>query len=392
MKKLFKQRISMLMGFLVIVLLAGCMSFPSAISNPKVVFDGKEIAFKSPPIVEKGHLLADVQTVFERLGAKVTWNAKAKTMTAKKGSIVVTVQAASLQATVDKKKIKLETAPKMVKDRLFAPVKFVGEALGYETKWDGQKRVATIRTIAAKPSSTPTPAKAVTPAPTKAGTPANSLAGVWMGLYTPYGQYTAQERYLVIYEDGTFFHELPLLGLEGFDPKASKNDEKEKAYWGTYTFNGTSGTWKYNSAGSIQMSLKLNKEGNLEIGSETYYRCSSVDGLRLDGAWIPYDSIEGLMAWEGDEETKSILRFKPDGKFEDEGLFMQRLSFIQNAYNSDERVFMHGKGTYEIKNYTLILKYSDGREVKAAFSLHFKDKQQPKPEKLFILRTPMNRL
>jgi len=216
-----------------------------------------------------------------------------------------------------------------------------------------------------------------------------SLAGVWMGLqsiWTTTGVYTPQIRFMILFEDGTFYYTMPLEGLNDFDRVKSRNDKDEKEYWGTYTFNGASGTWK--RAAYDPRALKLDQDGKLVIGSDTFYRCAPVDGLRLNGAWTTYADPKDPALSRGGEQP--IIRFAPDGKFRDEGLFVE--GFTSLLYGEDERSLAPGKGTYEIKNFTLTLKYDDGRLRKAAFSLYIKTEKQPSPETIFIYRRHLQRM
>jgi len=216
-----------------------------------------------------------------------------------------------------------------------------------------------------------------------------SLAGVWMGfesIYTTTGRYTPMLRFMVLFEDGTFYYTMPLMGLEAFDRAKSRNDKNEKEYWGTYTFNGASGTWQ--RAAYDPRPLKLDKDGNLVIGSNAYYRCAPVDGLRLSGAWTTYADPKDPALSRGGEQP--IARFAADGKFKDEGLFAK--DFASLLSGEDARSLAPGKGIYEIKNFTLTLKYDDGRVRKAAFNLYFKTAKQPSPETIFIYRRRLQRM
>jgi hypothetical protein len=208
----------------------------------------------------------------------------------------------------------------------------------------------------------------------------NGISGVWMGFVVPYWQYTPVERYLTIYEDGTLFHDLPLAGLDGFDPEKSKTNENEQGYWGTYSLDGTSGTYIYNQS-SQPWEMSIEADGTLKLGVDTYYRTNSVDGLRLDGSWSTSPDAE--FAEQEIDGLKYIIRFTPDGRFQDEGLMWGFFDFRDPEASS----VGPGKGTYEIINYTLHLSYDDGRTRSAAFSLFLSGEQEPSPSMIYIHRT-----
>lgn len=213
-----------------------------------------------------------------------------------------------------------------------------------------------------------------------------SLAGLWMGfesIYTTTGRHTPVLRFMVLFEDGTFYYTMPLMGLEAFDRDKSRKNEQE--YWGTYTFNGTSGTWQ--RAAYDPRPLKLDKDGSLVIGANAFYRCYPVDGLRLNGAWTTYADPKDPALSRGGEQP--IVRFTADGKFKDEGLFAG--DFASLLSGEDARSLAPGKGTYAIKNFTLTLRYDDGRVRKAAFNLYFKTEKHPSPATIFIYRRQLQR-
>lgn len=210
----------------------------------------------------------------------------------------------------------------------------------------------------------------------------SGVSGVWMGFYVPIGQYSPQERYLIMYDDGTLYHDLPLTGLDHFDQDKSKTSADESYYWGTYSLDGNSGTYIYNES-QQPWELTLEKDGTLKLGADSYYRTKSVDGLRLNGAWStaadPENAnleIDGLI---------NIIRFTPDGQFHDEGLMAGFFNYCDTEASSGGP----GKGTYEINNYTLHLSYDDGRTRTAAFSLFLSKEQEPTPEIICIHRTAL---
>lgn len=212
----------------------------------------------------------------------------------------------------------------------------------------------------------------------------SGVSGVWMGFYVPYWQYSPVERYLLVYEDGTLFHDLPLSGLDNFDPEASKSNESEMGYWGTYTLDNNKGTYCYNQS-QQPWEMALGDDGTLSLGTDKYYRTKSVNGLRLNGSWsTTADPETANMEIDG---LKSIIRFTPDGQFLDEGLMSGFFDYCDLDFSRGP-----GAGTYEIKNYTLHLSYDDGRTRAAAFSLFLSHAPEETPELIYIHRTALHLL
>ena len=93
--------------------------------------------------------------------------------------------------------------------------------------------------------------------------------------------------------------------------------------------------------------------------------------------------------------VQPIIRFSADGRFQDEGLFESGLFLLPEAPDDgsvDAQAVAPGKGTYEIENYTLTLRYDDGRVRRAAFSLYLSTKPEPSPGIIFIYRVDLNRM
>lgn len=85
-----------------------------------------------------------------------------------------------------------------------------------------------------------------------------------------------------------------------------------------------------------------------------YIRLDNVDGARLDGTYVLSEYLGKLQE----------ITFTADGRFRDEGA----VAILEhNTYKTDGIGQKPREGTDEIKNYTLLLRYSDGREFTAAF-------------------------
>jgi len=219
-------------------------------------------------------------------------------------------------------------------------------------------------------------------------TAGGGITGVWMGYYLPYGSKTPKERYMIFYEDGTLYHDMPAEGLESFDREAGKKDEQQRGYWGTYTFSGSAGTWKYNGRVNGEDRLELNEKGQLKIDdsiNNTYYRMASVDDLHLEGAWTSYSDPADPDLGKGG--IKPIIRFKKDGRFKDEGLLRRSFGYLFDKPSESAP----GEGSYSIKDFTMTLKYDDGRIYKVAFSLNLANKPEMNPDTIFMYRTRMSK-
>jgi hypothetical protein len=80
-----------------------------------------------------------------------------------------------------------------------------------------------------------------------------------------------------------------------------------------------------------------------------------------------------------------VLRLRPDGTFTDEGLW--------SVLTGDPSVgATGGVGAYEVRDYTLVLRYDDGRVRLAALSMFLRASAQASPAVLFVQRTELHRM
>lgn len=193
------------------------------------------------------------------------------------------------------------------------------------------------------------------------------------------------ERYASFYDDGIWYADIPRYGYAGFRRDEARNDAGTGSYWGTWKLTGSEGELTRPSV-TRKMPLKILKDDEIELDHTHYYRCASVDGMKLDGAWTSYaNPADPDLKKPGG--TKAILHFSPDGHFRDDGLFALFLGSMDGPVKSAP-----GSGTYEIKDWTLILRYDDGHVRTAAFSMFVRGKADPKASSIYVQRTRLNRV
>lgn len=208
------------------------------------------------------------------------------------------------------------------------------------------------------------------------------VVGVWMGIMVTSSGFESNiitgrleykvvrkfhTEYKVFLSDGTYSKGLPYGGLYNLNIAQSQQDEMDNkptgARWGIYNISGNNITVKYNVA-KVTPSMTLLNPKQIKESNDTYDKCESVDGLKLDGIWgwtpdvpLPQD----------DDSLTHAIKFSKNGTFIDYGIFTIDLN-NPNAYPNDAP----GSGTYQIRDFTLILNYSDGRVVQKSF-VQYKD-------------------
>ncbi|GIQ64784.1 hypothetical protein PACILC2_33520 [Paenibacillus cisolokensis] len=112
----------------------------------KVYIDGELQSFEQPPVVINGNTLVPMRAIFERLGAKITWNSATQTVTAVKNGTQIVLKLKSKKALVGGAEVELSVPAQAIRQTTMVPLRFVSEALGAEVKWNAAERTVTIRT------------------------------------------------------------------------------------------------------------------------------------------------------------------------------------------------------------------------------------------------------
>jgi hypothetical protein len=148
---------------------------------------------------------------------------------------------------------------------------------------------------------------------------------------------------------------------------------------------GRYGSWKAVGDQEIHIIREAGKpaevyrreNGKLRIGDKVWDPMPLVDGLKLDGAW----RLPGA--------KQKRIEFTPAGRFKDEGLledvgFWPVYAWAGSRIVTQQRPPPRGAGSYEIREFTLLLKYDDGLAWSTDFSIEGTD---PKDLSKLLLRT-----
>lgn len=106
-----------------------------------------------PAQIVNNRTMLPMRSIFERIGAKVTWMESEKIIFATKGTSLITMQIDNSIMSVQRIendeviKIELDTPPFIVNGSTLVPVRAVAESLGYSVKWDPQTYTVDISTI-----------------------------------------------------------------------------------------------------------------------------------------------------------------------------------------------------------------------------------------------------
>lgn len=226
-------------------------------------------------------------------------------------------------------------------------------------------------------------------APAKdAGARAPGLAGVWMGMVPRgMGSFELQPRWQVFFDDGHVYQDLPDDGLLDFDRAASRSGPRAE-YWGTWTLKGKDGHMQ-RPGEKFGTTIEVVKPDQIKLDGQYFNRCAKVSGLKLSGSWTSYSDPADPALDDRPAGSRPVIRFTADGRFADEGLFA---SFLRSGYGPEaEAQDAAGEGSYEIRDFTLVLRYADGRTRREAFSGFLAADPAVKPDILFLRRGRLNR-
>lgn len=112
----------------------------------EVVINEKKVVFDVTPRILNGRTLIPVRSVFESLGAEVSWEESTETVSILKGSKVIKFKVGSNRGYIDGEQVEIDIPASIINGRTMVPVRFIAEELGFEVAWDGEKRVVLINT------------------------------------------------------------------------------------------------------------------------------------------------------------------------------------------------------------------------------------------------------
>ncbi len=201
---------------------------------------------------------------------------------------------------------------------------------------------------------------------------------IWMGQKTGSTGSWSNLRWMVVLPNGSYFNQLPTEGFLNFGANQTGGT------WGIFSMNSSTGSF---SNQYETLNVKGISDTEMEIAgyANHLYKLASVDAVKLSGEYV-----NGIPGWSasgnypyGANDAQPMIEFSADGKFVDKGAFVLNFT-MPDQY--PERA--PGNGSYEIKNFTLILNYSDGRKITKSFSGVFNNKVTATSELVLVGGNP----
>jgi hypothetical protein len=118
-------------------------------------------------LVKNGTILVPLRSMFEQMGATVSYDPASRSVTVSKPGAEVKVTLGKPLVTINGEDRPLDVPPEMYKGVLVVPLRVISEGMGAYVQWLAEKRLVVVRYLAA-PSPTPIPATPPPPPPATA--------------------------------------------------------------------------------------------------------------------------------------------------------------------------------------------------------------------------------
>ncbi|MFN2529374.1 MAG: copper amine oxidase N-terminal domain-containing protein, partial [Candidatus Baltobacteraceae bacterium] len=123
-------------------------------------------------LVRGGTILIPLRSMFEQMGATVSYNAGSRTVDVSKPGSDVKVTVGKPEVVINGETRPLDVPPEIYQGHVVVPVRVISEGMGAYVQWVPEKKLVVVRYVAATPPPAVTPAPVATPVPTSVPTPA----------------------------------------------------------------------------------------------------------------------------------------------------------------------------------------------------------------------------
>lgn len=138
-----------------LVILLTLLSVNAHAETKEVTVKVNDVKVESPVPAQivNDRTMLPMRSIFERIGARVTWMESEKIIFATKGSLLITMQIDNTIMSVQQIendeiiKIELDSPPFIVNGSTLVPVRAVAESLGYNVEWNSLTYTVDISTI-----------------------------------------------------------------------------------------------------------------------------------------------------------------------------------------------------------------------------------------------------
>ena len=155
-----KTKMTKWLMFLGIILISCSVVYAD---DMKLIYDGKSHSYSGktihlyiddeeiqttamPPIELNGYTLIPAKEVFVNTGAEVQWSQSEKSVYIFKGDLLIVLKVNDDIAWINGENKKMDMPAKIINNKVMIPLRFIGEALGYEVLWQQSESAVRIKT------------------------------------------------------------------------------------------------------------------------------------------------------------------------------------------------------------------------------------------------------
>ncbi|SFL12982.1 SMP-30/Gluconolaconase/LRE-like region-containing protein [Paenibacillus sp. 1_12] len=113
-------------------------------SDMVLKLNGKDASFTAQTFLVESNLYGPADEVARQLGAEVTWNAAAKTLTLRKSGSTIEFTANMKTVKVNGVELALTAPLQVIGEKAYVPVRFIYEILGYAIAYDSKTRAVSV--------------------------------------------------------------------------------------------------------------------------------------------------------------------------------------------------------------------------------------------------------
>jgi hypothetical protein len=203
-------------------------------------------------LVRGNTILIPLRSMFEQMGATVSYDPGSKTVDVSKPGSDVKVTVGRPEVVINGESRPLDVPPEIYRGSVLVPVRVISEGMGAYVQWVPDRRIVVVRYVAAPvptpvptapPTLPPTPAPVVTPPPTPAPTPTPKptpgiqafIVGDYIFSPKVYNEFSPGNNHTGPSYSGRAALEIPLAGLAWM----LEVDSRQYAYPHIGDFDGT---------------------------------------------------------------------------------------------------------------------------------------------------------
>ncbi len=145
-----KKIIRVLIAVIIIFNIFCCSGITFANEVISVVLDGKSVQFDAPPCIIEDRTFVPARALFGGIGVNVEWDESNKMLVASGDNVTAWYQVGNMSSTYVKNGevhvYQLNATPRIIDDRLFVPVRAIGDIFDVDIGWDEYSRSVIINT------------------------------------------------------------------------------------------------------------------------------------------------------------------------------------------------------------------------------------------------------